>query len=581
MKYLLGITVGPVQTYIEESRKLLDLHNSSRIISDIMKKIINFVRQEDNDVEMIYPNDQYIDDSMDFSNYAVLEISKIIDVGNIENKICSCFNKKYSLDINEVLYIFWAIEEIDNKKYYDCYKELTRYIRSLKNTYDFKQNEQTGGKKCLICGKHNICTSESTDKYRLNTAEELCPLCLAKRKYSKNKFDSVYSLAIKKWKQKNEDNLLGITTELDEIFKNKDKYYNKAIIDSIIAMVEQNNDYGKSKKYKEIKDDLKNSENDLINYIDKFKNIKRNMDKLYFNNKTQNGKIKNPNYEYCLIQFDVDDLGKWMSGKYFDNEENLKKYQKNISENLVRFGKKLRKKLDAKCDVIYSGGDDFLGVLSNEDIVGVVKDINNLFELEVQNKIKEEYKKINHEMTYSMSITIAQCKDPMSYALSKTRIELENVKKRYDCDNISKNGVAVNYIINNGKEITCYFKKNKLMMLCEILKGFNDVKELVSFSYINNFENEMLKFNFKYITFEQMQNFCEIANLEFKRLILRSKMNIKENDSDEYINRVINFTYNIIYENCIEIKSNEEVIDFKNIVNILKINEKLSRLYLN
>lgn len=38
MSYLLGITVGPIQTNIQKSRKLRDLYNSSKIVSDIMKK---------------------------------------------------------------------------------------------------------------------------------------------------------------------------------------------------------------------------------------------------------------------------------------------------------------------------------------------------------------------------------------------------------------------------------------------------------------------------------------------------------------------------------------------------------------
>ncbi|WP_231017130.1 Cas10/Cmr2 second palm domain-containing protein [Clostridium guangxiense] len=598
MNYLLGITIGPVQTYIEESRKLLDLRNSSKIISDIMEKIFKLIK-ENAKSEFIYPNHKDIS-GVDYSNYMVIEIKdieKMIDMKSIENKIYNCFNipitnekVEYKINIKENFYLFWGIEKIEEGKYVEAYEKLTRLIRSLKNTYEFEQNQQDSGEKCLICGKHNICTQnfnyKERQKYRLSVDEELCPLCLFKRKYSGEGISSIYSLAIKKWKEENRKELENITKSLGEVFKKEqqDKYYSKVTIESIIKMLSLDNVNKKSKKFIQVKDDLKNDELDLIKSVRIFKSIKEKMNKLYYDGKEVSEKIKCPSYEYCFIQFDIDNLGKWISGKYLEDRSQLKDYQQNISKKLIIFGKSLREALrDTCCDVIYSGGDDFLGILPNEDIINVAEIIDDLFKKEVQSKIKEEYKEINQEMTYSMSITIAQCKDPMSYALSKTRIELENVKKRYEEDNICKNGVSINYIINNGKEITCYLKKNKLRMLFELLKNFDSVKKHISFSYINNFENEMSKFNFNNITFEEIRDFRAIVSCEFKRLILRSKM-IEDKSKDikekinKYIDEIINFLENVISENCIEMKSNEEYVDFKNIMNVLKINEKLSSI---
>ncbi len=44
----------------------------------------------------------------------------------------------------------------------------------------------------------------------------------------------------------------------------------------------------------------------------------------------------------------------------------------------------------------------------------------------------------DRRITYSTSITIAQCKDPMSYSLAKTREELKDVKNRYKNELIEK-----------------------------------------------------------------------------------------------------------------------------------------------
>ena len=615
MKYLLGVTVGPVQSYIEESRKLLDLYNSSKIISDIMKKIIELIKSENVKNKLIYPNDGGGDGDIDYSNYMVIRIENKINMKDIENSVYKYFNESmgsmvndidFKYDIREIFHMFWAMEKIEDEKYHEVYPKLTRLIRSLKNTYEFHQREQDSGRKCVICGKYNVCTeefsSENRHKYNLSRDEELCPFCLFKRKYNTEKYntekydtkklESVYTLAIKSWKEKNIKNLEDITKNLKKVIEKgkEDKYYSEPMIEKIIKISQMpqtsQNKTGNKKFINEVKDDL--TKDPKSNLIEIFKDIKDKMEGLYCNN----NKIKSPNYEYCFIQFDIDNLGKWISGKYLDDKAELEEYQENISGKIVEFGKKLKQRLkDGYCDVIYSGGDDFLGVLPNEAIISVVETINDLFKKEVQDKIKG-YKGIDKKITYSMSITIAQCKDPMSYSLRKTREELKNVKKRYENDYISKDGIAINYIINNGKEITCYLKKNKLKVLFDLAKNFNCIKNYISFSYINNFEDEMLKLDVNDITFEEMKNFYSIANCEFKRLVSRSITIKKENRNDKndlekkfemyvekifkmYVDKILDFFNNIVNENCIEVKSNVEYVDFKNIMNILKINKKL------
>lgn len=597
MNYLLGVTIGPVQTYIEESRKLIDLKNSSNLISSIMKKIYELI-PDNAEKELIYPNHITFDEDVDFSNYMVIEIKNIVEMRKIEKESFDYFDNflrkidpKFS--IKDIFNLFWAIEEIDDSKngYRLAYKELTRNIRSLKNTYEFKQQEQQGNReKCLICGKYNVSKVENRNSYNLSINESLCPLCLFKRKGGWNKeskddrkFESVYSLALMKWKEKNKNAIKEVTDQLNQIFKkNIDKYYGLNEIISIINLLKSNYE---GKKYEELKDDIKDKNLSNGEYIKKFENIKKCMSNLY-DKKIEKSDviIKSPVYEYCFIQFDVDNLGKWISGKYIDSDSDigLKSFQKDLSKTLIEFGKSLKTKLSdgSSCEIIYSGGDDFLGVLPNEEIISVSKTIDKLFKEKVQNKIRSQYKKIDNDITYSMSITIAQCKDPMSYALSKTRIELENVKKRFESIQAEKNGVSITYIINNGKEITCYLTKNEFKKLFYLIKNLKFVKENVLFSYINKFENEFIKFNNNEISFEDARDFYNITNCEFKRLLLKSKIKNKEKDNkiDKYIKYLSEFMDEIINKNIVEIKSNHENIDFKNIMNVMKVNKKLSNI---
>ncbi|WP_032123136.1 Cas10/Cmr2 second palm domain-containing protein [Clostridium amazonitimonense] len=610
MSYLLGVTIGPVQTYIEDSRKLIDLYGSSKIISDIAKEIHNYISKVSKDAEIIYPNHEDIDD-IDYSNYMIFKIKDFIDLKNIENKIfhifnCkieyikndinTSFNKNYIDSIEENFHLFWAMEKIetndeyDDNKYYKAYENLTRSILSIKNTYEFDQLEQISEKKCLICGKRNIVTQKLENKVRrkyiLNSDEDLCSLCLFKRSYLKDEnlkngnLKSIYAVAIRNWKSNNRDAIEPLTNNLKDLFNEEDKYYNPNEIDSVIKVLKLKEKIEDKilpkeleKKITKIKSDLKDTV-ELEGLLKRFEDIKKTMDEIYFK-QIEIPNIELPNYEYCFIQFDIDNLGCWMSGKYLENKNDLKEYQKKISNVLVKFGKKLKEDLKNNCDIIYSGGDDFLSILPTENIIDVIDKIDELFNSQVENELKE-YMSYDKKMTYSTSITIAQCKDPMSYALNKTRLELEIVKNRYKDNAKEKNGVAVNHIVNNGKEVTCYLKKEDLEAYFKLIKGFKEIESSLSFSYINNFKNEFIGFNFDDMSFEKSRSFGKIAMYELKRLILRSKSN-KEVNIDEYIESLFQFIKNIFHKNSTEIRSNHVDIDFKNIINIMRIYQKLCK----
>ncbi|QXM05368.1 Cas10/Cmr2 second palm domain-containing protein [Crassaminicella indica] len=584
MSYLLGVTIGPVQTYIQESKKLLDLYNSSKIISNLMKNVYKYIKGKNANIEVIYPNYQDIQ-GVDYSNYIVFEIPEIIDLNDIEEKIYKEVNesvaKEYECDLKEVFYLFWAIEQIKNNGYYEAYKELTRFIKSLKNTYEFDQNlQEKGKKKCLICGKRNITDKKSKDK------EELCRLCLFKRNYKernkadKNKFLSVDTIAIEPWKRKNKEKIKEITAKLSELFLEADKYYNPNEIDNIINTLEKINKFHRTginqgiekdleKKLKKIKGELKGKK-DLKEILEGLKSIRKIMNDVY-----NDEKVSLPSYEYCFIQFDIDNLGRLMSGEYLDGRKDLKTYQKDFSRILIKFGSVLVEALkNTACQIIYSGGDDFLGVMPKEEIIRVVEIIDKIFKEQVP-KEYEEY------VTYSMSITIGQCKDPMSYVLRKTRAELEKVKKRFEKKEIEKNGMAITYIINNSKEITCYLQRENSNRLLEIIKSFELIKNRLSFSYIYHFEKMLSLLKHYNLSFEELRSFLDITKCELRRFLLRSK-NVKEKDDqevvDKYIQNFVDFIEDIIYSNREQISANSENIDFKNIINIMHMNEKLSKI---
>jgi CRISPR-associated protein Cmr2 len=591
--YLLGITIGPVQSYISESRKLSDLRNSSKIISDIMTTILSRIIKINARVEIIYPN-CIKQDGIDCSNYAIIELEEVSDVkvDEVGNDISSIINDSCK-KLKEIIYPFWAVEKIKDNNYDNAYRNLVALLQGIKNTYEFGQTEQESGEKCILCGKYNISKTEEKNN-NLNTEDKLCELCLFKRNYgdsSSNKLSSVYSVAISKWRSSNLEIIKPIDKKLKFIFKpyKEDKYYSKNIVSSIIDKIKLERIDKKSKFIKELSQDLK-SDIDLSKSAYAFEEIKTSMETIYGGH--DENKIEPPTYEYCFIQMDVDNLGKWMSGKYIDSdydEFDLKEYQKFISKTLTNFGIKLKQRLpnNELCQVIYSGGDDFLAVIPNEEIINVSEIIDSEFQKEVKNKIKEKYIEADGEITYSISITIAQCKDPMSYALSKTRMELDKVKARFESVGTEKNGAAITHIINNGKEITSYVKKDKLKRIFKLVKSFKSIKKYILFSYLNNFENEFTKFQLEDIASSQMQDFYAIANVEFRRLLLKSKIKIEDSEENKeiiakiktYEDSITSFLSDIINENYIEHKVKPNYVDFKNVINVLKINKKLCSIF--
>lgn len=666
MNYLFGITIGPVQTYIEESRKLLDLQNSSKIISDIMKDILNKLGTESekqeteckkyDKFELIYPCLKNADksedkdekkNSIDCSNYAIgklqnISSEQINELGkNIRDIVKNVLKRKNDVDLGEIIYPFWALVAIDTN-YQDAYKKLSMQLRAMKNTYNFTQEEQTSGKKCILCGKYNVYDNSSNEKV------ELCKYCSLKRDYktdyktdTNSKIDSVYDIAISNWKYSNKgkQEFRALKGLLEDIFKNETskgniveksvedrtaKYYSIHELERILQYLGSKNDknsYSKlrSKYEKELLEDLNEDvkkdweEKRKVDQIDKSRLKEKveyalKLQKYLYrpNEKDKNLSIKEPIYEYCFIQMDVDNLGKWMSGSYIPSylsaDIELDEFQKNLSGLFFQFGMQMKQLFSEQnngikdmCKIIYSGGDDLLMVLPVEKIFTVLNIIEKNFEEKVRRAFKEYYSNIYENITYSVSITIAQCKNPMSYALQKTREELEYVKNRYK--NNKKDGIAINYLINNGKELSCYLQRKNSKIFYDLIQQYLQYKDTIFFSYLNKFEQEFVDFKFSDITFEEYLSSKRILLIEFERFLEKSTKLIKAkqieteeavpesaNEQNHYSIKeimgykkdLVNFVGDLLSENVFEERSNHESLDFSNVINILKMYQKLA-----
>ena len=585
MSYLLGITIGPVQTFIEESKKLNDLANSSEIIVEIMSKLYNSFKGS----TLIYPQVK-ANQNASLTNYLIVEVDENkIDVSSLLDGIYKDLLEGKDIkidDLKENFNCFWAYEEINygtdemknNNEYKRAYNNLTHLISSLKNTYEFNNNIQESDrkksdrKKCRLCGKRNI----DTQRYKY---DELCTLCGFKRDFNKTKFPSVYKIPAENILKENEklgDNII--------ISKNE-KYLNLNIVENLIEVfsdfaqkingknilnldILNNSKYRKYRfeinKLNEFWSDLKKTKKmKLGDAIQGLKDLRKDLKDCY----KEEGQ---PNFQYAFIKYDVDNLGKWLSGKFIDDDIDLKKFQIELSNCLCKFSEALKERIGAECTVIYSGGDDFLAICSCEKIFKIVNNIEEVFKNEVSDVI-ENY--TFREISYSVSITIAQCKDPMSYSLRKNRVELENVKNKFE---VKKNGVVLTYIVNNGKEICCYLRKKSMKLLERIIRDYKTIENNISLSYTRSFSEEFINICDNLVTYDKYLTIERISLFELRRVLDRS-IKVKNELTNSYIDNVCSLFKKLYREEYVKVRSNSYKIDVYNIVNMFELINHLSK----
>lgn len=569
MSYLLGIKLGPVQSYIEESEKLMDLRNSSKIFSDIMREIIKYVFRKDEKSELIYPKYHRISDLdklEDCTNFLVFTITQkeSLELSKMESYLSKCFG--IGGVWREAFYLFWALEPFsEGENYQIAYCNLQRLIQGIKHTYIFDNRAEIevrgqGKEKCKICGK------------RLIYSNQLCRICFRKREYNVENYQSVNTISIACWKKTYSKTLKGVDELLRSIFNYEDKYYSISEIENTILMLKNNNTY--SQRYQDYLHDLKSTERMQKFEIETLEEIKKRLIQLY----EKSTDIYEPGYEYAFIQIDIDSLGSWMSGKFFSGEkESLKDYQEKISDILIKYGNTLRKELDPACNIIYAGGDDFLAILPVEMMFKTLEQIEQMFNVLVQKRLEAE--KIMKVMTYSSCVTIAPCKSPIGEVINKSRIELNQVKSRYESK--GKNGVAFNYIVGDRASATVYMRKNEFREFTELIWKYREIKDFLSLSFIRKYEKEAMEFSYERLTLDQFTDLREINKIELKRIIGRSKLSKKENEDSiglvqEFIDRLPEFVDSCFGKGIHQVNNLLE-FDFKNLSNILNVFERICK----
>jgi len=423
-KMLAALTIGSVQNYISNSISTRELINSSKIISDIIRDVTQ-------DLEIIYPQ---LPKGLETKNS--LGNSIVFTYDRVDKRYSEAIAKKIEYvylkmlktsehdGVKFPLPIYWAeIPLTDN--YSDCYNALMAQMIDLKNAKNVEKylcKKIPGGKDCKLCGKEL-------------QKNEYCIHCLLKRdtgNSEQNNIPTTIEIAANQM----------ITTEMLRVINDENMLFSKVNTrQELFDRLEKNEDLLKFKEG--IKSRLDNC-SFTVGVANQIKKLD-----IVFNN---------PLPYYCIYRMDIDNLGKWMAGKYRNDKIVLRKYQEDLSITIGEFISALSHKIESykAGKLVYAGGDDVLALLSGPDALDL-----GLF-VEKQFKEKVRSKADFAKLSYSQGLFFTHYKMVFSEVIRRSSEKLQKVKRDfkgtyYDID-LPKNMTIISVLNEGYNHLDLYFK---------------------------------------------------------------------------------------------------------------------------
>ncbi|HHG84960.1 MAG TPA: type III-B CRISPR-associated protein Cas10/Cmr2, partial [Bacteroidetes bacterium] len=512
-KYLFSLTIGPVQSFIAQARKTQDLAAGSKMLSALARWAFELLGKElgEDKVQTIFPKFFAEDGSKpvdsnpnrflavieaDFSREKILEAGKNVEkklkekfvedsLGRLPKRVKDKQLEYARKQLEAHLQVYWAALPLESEGYPGAYAKLEALVSGMKNYRPFKQLMERG-RKCSVDGQLNVVvyrkklgergnrfekatfapdiievSDDSVVKiWTLQPGEGLSALSYAKRTFRKagdvnadvlpfepHEFPSTARLCLlhdlhlakeglkEKWK--------GIEKELVKPAGYKHSDDQLLYAENITAgnfrktgYFEQKEESGKAAE-KAAKAALKNHQEQ----VRKLKAVG----------------IKNPftRKYYAVMIFDGDDMGKWLRGEFLTDHNDLQQFHEKMAELLWEFGAWVKGYLkEEKGEVVYAGGDDFLGFISLPSLFEVLKKIRKKFDCLVNQPLQEETEKFQlrlmdetgkkQDFTFSAGIALAHYKQPLGIVLEEAR------KAEKEAKLAGKNSFAISQIRHSG-----------------------------------------------------------------------------------------------------------------------------------
>ncbi len=550
--HLYIFTIGPVQSFIAQARKAQDLHAGSRLLSELVRRgIANFqseAKEYDYQPTLIFPNN-WEDKNASLPNRFIAKIeatnieqTKLKELGNdckeaikkefltiAEETLGKYYSTEVAKQIGRHLEVHWAALPIETD-YKTTYLELERLLGAVKNVRPFEQlNKGEGemGRKCNLDGENNalfyhgkpalIRHNEERgalpiNDFILNPSEAISAVSFLKRKYQNSQsYPSVAEIALMEAIENTKKDSGTCLADFQRLCRDKHgftsiclKNENEIQLGSDLEKLNTNFDY-----------QLVYPEN--VNA----KNFPHNKQREYAANIADNLSRHLKDKHYAMIMFDGDKMGKWLSGENTTHDgKELENFHKDFSSLLSQFAESVDEILEGKGKVIYSGGDDFLGLVNLHHLFPVMRELREKFHEDVNDKIKN--KQEGKHLTFSAGIVITHYKTPLSEVLQKVRQMEKKAKHKESGD---RNAFALSVIKHSGEIQEAIYKwdtdKNSPNG-CSNWDAIETVfKQLKSDDFSNKFITSLTREMYQLAGFElgKMTRLKPALKQEIKRLI--------------------------------------------------------------
>lgn len=504
-KYLISISIGPVQDFIASARRSRDLWFGSWLLSELSKAAARTIVTQSNGnlSSLIFPavtSMDYLDNTKEFSvvNKIVALVENPSTIGEAiektmngrleeiwtktQKRITGNFDRaKAKLQIDDLVEFFWAavrIEKPEGVGEYEKARERVEYLLAArKATRNFISTKAWSGNvpKSSLDGQRESVIHEDIYKsvrdkkmtkeelrkqFGVREGERLCGVGLLKRHGNRGNNDSFFStshVASLPFLEFLEYDAAKNKSAFNEYLIELSRLLNQTIEESELYKF-----LGKTPKAHSV---FENYDGHIL-FEERLSEFFTDKDNLNAAKKALRGffnivRVKQSELSpyYALLLADGDAMG-----KAIDAQKNKTDHQ-NLSAELSLFAKDVRKivELTHRGSLVYTGGDDVLAFVPLHTVLDCAKELADLFAQRLkQFEITEKDR--TYSPTLSVGIAVAHHLEPLEDALELAR-KAEKAAKSIE----GKNALAV---IVDKRSGTSRMLKGKWETVDERLKQF-------------------------------------------------------------------------------------------------------------
>lgn len=419
MRSLFLFTIGPVKSFIENSRKGIDLYAGSSMLSELMREAVSWLGKRE-EVMILFPFHQMSGEAL--PNIPNRLVAEFADGSRMEQKaaaeqltayVKTCFRQRCSglletagisdqgigqarKQWEDFLEIYWIFEEYHPASHYsEVYQKMLAGLHEAKSIRTFSQSTEPWGRKCMRFPEYNaVFVKRSRDrrsntmayphhtnpqymyditendylKYTVKEKEALSSIALVKRIYGMQRKD-IYSIRNMLLESQIPGDLLS-GSGLQDLGSEMRTMIANAVYDL---------------------------ENDNALPADEYRPEAVEMAGLLYQRMKENG-IRLNSY-YAVIKFDGDNMGEaFMLLKTVQEQQELSRRISRFACEapglIVRYGGL----------PVFAGGEDFLGILPLGSLFGCIGELRKTF-CEII------------ERSFSVGISIAHLMQPLREVL--------------------------------------------------------------------------------------------------------------------------------------------------------------------